>query len=72
MNIFTWLFIGLIKLYKWVLSPLLPNSCRYYPTCSSYSIEALKKHGLLKGSWLSFKRIIRCNPWGGSGHDPVP
>lgn len=65
-------FVFLIKLYQLVLSPLLPNACRYTPTCSQYGIEALRKHGLLKGSWLTFKRIASCNPWGGHGHDPVP
>jgi len=54
------------------VSPLLPPSCRFTPTCSHYSIDALKKHGILKGGWLSVKRILRCHPWGGSGYDPVP
>ena len=48
------------------------RQCRYTPTCSAYALEALQKHGLLKGSWLAFKRILRCAPWGGSGYDPVP
>ncbi|MEO8763981.1 MAG: membrane protein insertion efficiency factor YidD [Ginsengibacter sp.] len=65
-------FIALIKLYQLVLSPWLGPSCRYTPTCSQYGIEALKKYGILKGSWLTIKRIVRCNPWGGHGHDPVP
>lgn len=47
-------------------------SCRYHPTCSQYGIEALKKHGPLKGGWLTVKRISRCHPWGGHGHDPIP
>jgi len=51
---------------------MLPNACRYYPTCSVYSIEALKKHGPIKGSYYSIKRILSCHPWGGSGYDPVP
>ncbi len=68
----TFLLIGLVKLYQWLISPVLPNSCRYYPTCSAYSIEALKKYGPFKGLWLAIKRILRCNPWGGSGYDPVP
>ncbi|MCW8809750.1 MAG: membrane protein insertion efficiency factor YidD [Ignavibacteriaceae bacterium] len=62
----------LIKIYQVLISPLFPPSCRFIPTCSQYSLEALKKYGILKGSWLSFKRIIRCHPWGGSGYDPVP
>ncbi len=72
MKIFSLILIAIINLYKFILSPILPNSCRYYPTCSSYAIEALKKHGAIKGSWLSIKRILKCNPWGGSGYDPVP
>jgi len=62
----------LIRFYQIVLSPILPSSCRYTPSCSHYSLEALKKHGLLKGSWLAIKRILSCNPWGGKGYDPVP
>jgi putative membrane protein insertion efficiency factor len=64
--------ILLIKIYQLVISPILPPSCRFTPTCSHYSLEALKKHGLVKGGWLSLKRILRCHPWGGSGYDPVP
>ena len=64
--------IGLIKLYQYTLSPFLGRQCRFVPTCSQYGIEAIKKHGALKGSWLALKRILRCNPWGGSGYDPVP
>lgn len=65
-------FIVLIKLYQLIISPWLGNKCRFTPTCSQYSIEALKKFGLLKGLWLTAKRILRCNPWGGHGPDPVP
>ncbi|NGX83600.1 membrane protein insertion efficiency factor YidD [Aequorivita sp. KMM 9714] len=65
-------FVLLIKGYQGFISPLLPSSCRYTPTCSHYAVEALQTHGLLKGSWLSIKRIGSCNPWGGSGYDPVP
>lgn len=65
-------FIWLVRFYQVAISPYTPASCRYSPTCSSYTIEALKKHGVLKGSWLSVKRIVSCNPWGGSGFDPVP
>ncbi|MCC7050639.1 MAG: membrane protein insertion efficiency factor YidD [Bacteroidia bacterium] len=64
--------ILLIKLYQLILSPLLAPACRYTPTCSQYGIEALKKYGLLKGTWLTLKRISRCHPWGGHGHDPIP
>jgi putative membrane protein insertion efficiency factor len=65
------LAITLIRLYKYLLSPLLPGRCRFYPTCSEYSIEALKRYGFLKGVYLSFKRIIRCNPFNPGGYDPV-
>jgi len=61
-----------IRLYQIALSPILPSSCRYTPSCSHYSLEALQKHGLFKGSWLAIKRILSCNPWGGNGYDPVP
>lgn len=61
-----------IKIYQWTLSPLIGRQCRYYPTCSNYAIEAIQKHGPFKGARLTFKRIISCNPWGGSGYDPVP
>jgi putative membrane protein insertion efficiency factor len=64
--------IVLIKIYQLLVSPLIPPSCRFTPTCSHYSLEALKKYGILKGGWLSLRRIIRCHPWGGSGYDPVP
>lgn len=66
------LMIGMIRFYQRCLSPLLPNVCRYRPTCSEYFIEALMMHGVIKGSWLGIKRILRCHPWGGSGYDPVP
>jgi putative membrane protein insertion efficiency factor len=61
-----------IKIYQWTLSPLIGRQCRYYPTCSNYAIEAIRKHGPFKGFWLAFKRIISCIPGGGSGYDPVP
>jgi len=64
--------IIVIKIYQLLISPLFPPSCRFTPTCSHYTLEALKKYGILKGGWLGFKRIIRCHPWGGSGYDPVP
>ncbi|HZG24556.1 MAG TPA: membrane protein insertion efficiency factor YidD [Chitinophagaceae bacterium] len=65
-------FIALIRLYQLVISPLLGPKCRYTPTCSQYGIQALEKYGLLKGGWLTIKRISRCHPWGGHGYDPVP
>lgn len=61
-----------IKFYQYGISPLLPSSCRYAPTCSHYALEAINKHGALKGIWLAARRISRCHPWGGSGYDPVP
>lgn len=67
-----WLFLGLIKLYQWLISPLLGANCRFTPTCSQYGIEAIKKHGPFKGGWLTLKRIGSCHPWGRHGHDPVP
>lgn len=66
------LLIVLVRFYKGAISPMLPPSCRYTPTCSEYALEALRKHGPLRGSWLAIKRICRCHPWGGSGYDPVP
>ncbi|MBQ4420912.1 MAG: membrane protein insertion efficiency factor YidD [Bacteroidales bacterium] len=73
---FLWLlkniFLVLIQFYRHCISPLTPPSCRFTPTCSQYALEAIKKYGPLKGGWLSLKRIVRCNPWGGSGYDPVP
>ncbi|MDO9275057.1 MAG: membrane protein insertion efficiency factor YidD [Lutibacter sp.] len=65
-------FIWLVRFYQAAISPYLPPSCRYTPTCSHYTVEALKKHGIFKGGWLSIKRIASCNPWGGHGYDPVP
>ncbi|MCJ7758141.1 MAG: membrane protein insertion efficiency factor YidD [Gillisia sp.] len=65
-------FILLVKFYQKIISPLTPATCRYSPTCSHYTLTALQKHGLFKGGWMSIKRIFSCNPWGGSGYDPVP
>ena len=62
----------LVRAYQLIISPNLPQSCRYTPTCSQYTIEALEKHGPIKGLFLSIKRILSCHPWGGSGYDPVP
>lgn len=71
-KIFSLPFIIVIKLYQWILSPLLGPKCRFTPTCSNYALEAFTKYGPLKGFWLAAKRISRCHPWGGHGHDPVP
>jgi len=65
-------FLFLIKVYQLLISPLTPATCRFQPTCSYYSKEALEKHGLFKGGMLSIKRIFSCHPWGRSGYDPVP
>ncbi len=65
-------FVMIIRFYQIFISPLLGPSCRYSPTCSAYTLEALKLHGIFYGSWLSLKRIFSCNPWGGCGFDPVP
>ena len=69
---FRFLFKGLIVFYKKCISPLLPSSCIYYPTCSSYMLEAIDKHGLVKGVYLGSLRILRCVPWKQGGFDPVP
>jgi len=66
------IFILPVRLYQLVISPLLPHSCRFTPSCSVYTIEAFQKYGVWKGFYLSFRRIIRCHPWGGKGYDPVP
>lgn len=66
------LFILPIRFYQLFISPLFPPACRFTPTCSAYAIEAIMKHGVIRGTWLTLKRISRCHPWGGSGYDPVP
>jgi len=66
------ILIGLIKLYQIILSPFLGSNCRFYPSCSNYGIEAIKKYGAFKGLFLTIKRIIKCNPFHSGGNDPVP
>lgn len=67
---------GLVRVvilgYQHLVSPVLPGSCRYWPSCSNYAHEAVGRFGVIKGGWLGFKRVLRCHPWGGSGYDPVP
>ena len=65
-------FVFLVKAYQNIISPLFPPTCRYTPTCSEYAIQSLKKYGLVKGVYLSIKRIVNCHPWGCSGDDPIP
>ncbi|MFD0932536.1 membrane protein insertion efficiency factor YidD [Psychroflexus salinarum] len=65
-------FTVLIKLYQWIISPLLGPSCRFQPTCSHYALEAFETHGVFRGFYLSILRISKCHPWGKSGYDPVP
>jgi putative membrane protein insertion efficiency factor len=62
----------LVRSYQLLISPLLPGSCRFYPSCSEYAREALQQHGAARGCWLTLKRVLRCHPWGTSGIDPVP
>jgi putative membrane protein insertion efficiency factor len=67
-----WSLVALVRGYQIVLSPLLPASCRYFPSCSAYAIEALERHGALRGTWLAARRIARCHPFRPGGYDPVP
>jgi conserved hypothetical protein YidD len=71
-KLITYPFIWMVRFYQVAISPLKPPTCRFTPTCSSYTLEALRKYGLFKGGRLAIKRIMRCHPWGGSGYDPVP
>ena len=66
------IFLIPVKFYQWFISPILPQTCRHTPTCSQYTVEALKKHGVFTGSWLAIRRLSKCHPWGTWGHDPVP
>ncbi|MBK7523573.1 MAG: membrane protein insertion efficiency factor YidD [Saprospiraceae bacterium] len=72
MKIINKIFIFPVKLYQWILSPLLGKNCRFEPTCSHYMIQAIDEWGPVKGIWLGIKRIGKCHPWGPHGHDPVP
>jgi putative membrane protein insertion efficiency factor len=64
--------IGLIRIYQWLVSPILPRACRFAPSCSEYAAEAIALHGVGRGGWLALRRLLRCHPWGGDGFDPVP
>ncbi|HMM76124.1 MAG TPA: membrane protein insertion efficiency factor YidD [Gammaproteobacteria bacterium] len=66
------LLVGAILVYRYTLSPWLGPRCRFLPSCSAYALEAVQRHGAWRGGWLAVKRLCRCHPWGGSGHDPVP
>jgi putative membrane protein insertion efficiency factor len=68
----TWPLIGLIRLYQLLISPALPPSCRFAPSCSRYTLEAIQRYGALKGGWLGARRLVRCHPWNPGGFDPVP
>jgi uncharacterized protein len=72
LKILSYPFILMIKIYQYIISPVLGPKCRFTPTCSNYAVEAFKKYGVFKGGWLTVKRISKCHPWGGSGYDPVP
>lgn len=71
-KLLAWPLIGLVRMYQYILSPLLPGACRFSPTCSEYGLIALQRHGAFRGGWLTLKRFLSCHPWGGHGHDPVP
>ena len=72
LQILSFPFVALIKIYQWIISPIIGPKCRFTPTCSTYSLQAFKKYGVFKGLWLTARRIARCHPWGGHGYDPVP
>ena len=67
-----YVLIGLLKVYRAVISPLYGNVCKFHPTCSAYALDAVQMHGAVKGTWLTMKRLVRCHPWSLGGYDPVP
>ena len=66
------ILIALVQLYRWCLSPMLGQNCRFHPSCSQYALDALRQHGAMRGSWLAMRRLLRCQPWHPGGYDPVP
>ncbi len=70
-NILKTVFVGLVRGYQYLISPILPPSCRFIPTCSTYTIQAIEKYGVMRGSWLGVRRILRCHPFSRGGYDPV-
>ncbi len=72
MNIVARLLVGVVKAYQLILSPMLGQQCRFYPTCSQYAIEAIRKHGAFLGTYFTVRRLLRCHPWHAGGHDPIP
>jgi putative membrane protein insertion efficiency factor len=71
-NIVARLLVGVVKAYQLILSPMLGQQCRFYPTCSQYAIEAIRKHGAFLGTYFTVRRLLRCHPWHAGGHDPIP
>lgn len=67
-----WLLTGLVRAYQLLISPVLPPSCRFTPSCSAYAVQALARHGAVRGTWLAVTRVCRCHPWNDGGYDPVP
>lgn len=72
MKLVAQIFKGMVRVYQLVITPFLPGACRYHPTCSQYALDSLEHFGAIQGSWAALKRILRCNPWGSYGFDPVP
>jgi len=66
------LLLAVVRAYRYAVSPMLGSNCRFFPSCSDYAVEALEKHGAMKGLWLTIRRVARCHPWHPGGHDPVP
>ena len=67
-----WLVLACLRIYRYAISPLLGRNCRFFPSCSEYALEAVERHGALRGGWLGLRRVCRCHPWSAGGYDPVP